>query len=67
MSRGTARRTVRVVPELWERAGRLACDRGESLSDIIRRALDAYVSETPPSPDTGGRASAAAASDAAAL
>lgn len=36
-------RTVRVPDELWEEAQRIAEDRGESLSEVIRAALEAYV------------------------
>lgn len=42
MSKGTDRRTVRIAPELWERAGRIAVSNGENLSDVIRRALEQY-------------------------
>lgn len=47
MSKGTDRRTVRVAPELWERAGRVAAFKGETLSDVIRRALEQYVADNP--------------------
>ena len=43
MSRGTDRRTVRIAPELWERAGRVAVSNDETLSDVIRRALTEYA------------------------
>jgi predicted HicB family RNase H-like nuclease len=43
MSKGTGRRTVRIAPELWERAGRVALSNGETLSDVIRRALEEYA------------------------
>lgn len=39
-------RTVRVDDELWEAAQARAADRRESVADVIRRALLAYV-ETP--------------------
>ena len=46
MSKGTDRRTVRVAPELWERAGRVAASNDETLSDVIRRALERYAPAT---------------------
>jgi len=46
VSKGTDRRTVRVAPELWERAGRVAMSNGETLSDVIRRALEEYSRTT---------------------
>lgn len=46
MSKGTDRRTVRIAPELWERAGRVAASNGETLSDVIRRALETYAAES---------------------
>lgn len=36
-------RTVRVPDELWNAARDKAADRGEILSDIVRRALRDYV------------------------
>lgn len=36
-------RTLRVPPELWDRAMRIAEKRGESLSQIMRAALERYV------------------------
>jgi predicted transcriptional regulator len=44
-SKGTARRTVRIPDELWEAAQEAAEERGESVSDIIRRALEDYIRE----------------------
>lgn len=43
----TPNRTVRVPDELWEAAGRVAEDRGESLAEVIRRALERYVRDHP--------------------
>jgi hypothetical protein len=34
---------VRVAPELWERARAAADERGETVSDVIRRTLEAYA------------------------
>lgn len=36
-------RTVRVDDELWSAARRVAAERGESVSAVIRRALEAYT------------------------
>ena len=36
-------RTVRVPDELWDEARVLADERGEVMSDIVRRALRRYV------------------------
>lgn len=41
----TKNRNVRVDDELWEAAQAKAKDRRESVSDVIRRALLAYVEE----------------------
>lgn len=43
----TPNRTVRVSDELWEAAKRVASDRGESVADVIRQALERYVREHP--------------------
>lgn len=40
---GTPRRTIRIADELWLPASELAAQRGESVSDVVRRALEAYV------------------------
>lgn len=39
----TPRRTVRVPDELWEAVQRKASDRGETVTDVILRALVRYV------------------------
>ena len=36
-------RTVRVPDELWDEAQEIAAERGESLSEVIRAALERYV------------------------
>lgn len=41
----TTKRGVRVDDDLWERAQAKAKDRRESVADVIRRALLAYVEE----------------------
>ena len=40
---GTPRRTIRVPDDLWGLAQARAEERGESLSDVIRKALVRYV------------------------
>jgi metal-responsive CopG/Arc/MetJ family transcriptional regulator len=49
MSKGTTRRTVRIEDGLWQEAQEKAADRGDNLSDIIRRALASYINERPQS------------------
>jgi predicted CopG family antitoxin len=39
----TPSRNVRVSDDLWHAALAKAVERGESLSDVIRRALERYV------------------------
>ena len=41
----TPNRTVRISDELWEAAKRKASDNDESVTDVIRRALERYVRE----------------------
>lgn len=43
----TPTHSVRVPEELWEAALRIASDRGETVSDVIRRALERYVRAHP--------------------
>jgi transketolase N-terminal domain/subunit len=43
MSKGTARRAVRIEGDLWEAAKQAAAKNGDNLSAIIREALSAYV------------------------
>lgn len=43
----TPNRTIRVSDELWEAARRVAADRGETVTDVVRRALERYVREHP--------------------
>lgn len=40
---GTPRRTIRIPDDLWDAATAKAEERGESVSDVIRRALERYV------------------------
>lgn len=44
-SRGTAQRSVRIPPELWDLAQAVAKSRGETVSDVVRRSLESYVEE----------------------
>ena len=45
MSKGTTLRNVRVADELWLRALAVAQQRGQTLSEVIREALQQYVGE----------------------
>ena len=42
-SAGTSRRSVRVSDELWDAAVAACAERRETVSDVIRRALESYV------------------------
>lgn len=44
----TPKRSIRVADELWTRALTVARERGESLSDVLRRALERYVRHDQP-------------------
>jgi len=39
----TPQRTVRVPDAVWDQAKRIAEARGETLSDVIRAALERYI------------------------
>jgi hypothetical protein len=43
LSKGTTLRAVRVPDELWTAALEATAERGETVSDVIRRALREYV------------------------
>lgn len=43
MPDGTPLRNVRVPDDLWQAAMAKAAERGETLSDVLRRALERYV------------------------
>lgn len=43
MPDGTPLRNVRVPNDLWHAAMSKATERGETLSDVLRRALEEYV------------------------
>lgn len=47
----TPGRSVRVPDELWEAAMRAAIDNGETVTEVIVRALTRYVREHPPPAD----------------
>jgi hypothetical protein len=44
----TPNRVVRVEDELWDAAKAKAAERGETVSDAVRRALKRYVASKPP-------------------
>jgi antitoxin component of RelBE/YafQ-DinJ toxin-antitoxin module len=44
MARGTSLRNIRVADPLWLAARAVAEERGETVSDIVREALEEYVS-----------------------
>lgn len=46
---GTTLRNFRADDDLWQRAKCAAEARGESLSDVLRRALEEYAAEKPAS------------------
>lgn len=48
--RGTGRRTIRVPEDLWQAALSKAEERGEILSDEIRKFLERYVQRKPKRP-----------------
>lgn len=43
MPRGTTLRNFRAADDLWTRAQEVAEKRGDSLSDVLRKALEQYV------------------------
>jgi hypothetical protein len=47
----TPKRGARIADDLWRAAQRVAADRGETLTDVIRRALEQYVREHPEHPE----------------
>lgn len=46
MSKGTPIRNVRVPDEIWDPAKEKAKERGDNLSEIIRKALIEYNEQT---------------------
>ena len=44
--RGTRHHSIRVPDELWKAAQARAKRRGETLTQVMRQALERYVSET---------------------
>jgi hypothetical protein len=47
MSKGTMPRAVRIAEPLWKAALAKARDRGETITDVVRRALEEYVASPP--------------------
>lgn len=47
MSKGTTPRAIRISDELWQDAKVVAERRSETISDVVRRALETYVKTTP--------------------
>lgn len=47
----TPKHGVRVSDRLWEAAKRAARDNGETVTDVVRRALERYVREHPVNED----------------
>jgi len=45
MSKGTPHRTIRIESDLWDAAKEAAKERGDNLSDIIRKTLEQYVQD----------------------
>lgn len=43
--RETPRRTIRIADDLWNAAAAKADERGESVSDVVRQALERYTNE----------------------
>lgn len=43
MPPGTTLRNFRADDTLWQRARAVAASRGESLSDVLRKALEQYI------------------------
>jgi hypothetical protein len=48
MPRGTALRNVRIADKVWLPAKERAAENGETVSDVVRRALVEYVTPPPP-------------------
>ncbi len=49
----TPLRSLRIPDEEWEAAQRVAADRGETVTDVVRRALRRYVRELGDEPPVG--------------
>jgi predicted transcriptional regulator len=47
----TPKHGVRISDDLWQAAQRVAADRDETLTEVIRRALERYVKEHPGTSD----------------
>jgi len=47
MYRGTTIRSIRISDQVWDAAKEATERRGETISDVVRRALEAYVAAHP--------------------
>ena len=52
MSKGTTPRAIRISDELWQDAKAVAERRSETISDVVRVALEAYVTQHPEGPES---------------
>ena len=43
MSKGTTPRAIRISDELWQQAKAVAERRGDTISDVVRLALEWYI------------------------
>ena len=48
MSKGTTPRAIRISDDLWQEAKAVAERRSETISDVVRLALEAYIRQPPP-------------------
>lgn len=46
-------RGIRIPDGLWHDAKRVAADNGETVADVVRRALERYVAQHPLGDDPG--------------
>jgi predicted transcriptional regulator len=47
MSKGTTPRAIRISDDLWQEAKVVADRRSDTVSDVIRRALEQYIKPLP--------------------
>lgn len=52
MSKGTTPRAIRISDKLWHEAKVVAERRSETISDIVRVALERYVTQHPVEPES---------------
>lgn len=50
MSKGTTPRAIRISDELWQEAKAVAERRSETISDVVRVALEDYIASDEPHP-----------------